>query len=262
MQDLYIITHVYNEKLMLEPWIKHHYDIADKIIILDSNTTDDSLDIVKKYPKCEIVKSKIPDFSAWGNTQECMALEASLPADAFKIILNVTEWIWHPNFKEFIIKDFNSYNYPIAIGMKSIIMVDTQPEIDLCNKSPYGFVDYRQEHRRWRFVHNAKYGQYEIGRHGTTLPTLLRDDMFILWLGFFPYPQCKERKLQIQTQIPQADKNVRLGWEHIINSEELDQRHQEFVIKSNNLMFNDDFIRGFNFYSKESFPFAKYSEAY
>lgn len=63
-----VICHIYNEEVYLPYWLSHHRDIFDHGIMVDYNSTDSSLDIVRTLtPHWEIRKSKTPDVFACDN---------------------------------------------------------------------------------------------------------------------------------------------------------------------------------------------------
>jgi len=67
---------------------------------------------------------------------------------------------------------------------------------------------------------------YELGRHGCFLPYAHVPELLLLYCQLAPYPLCRERKLQVQTRIPNSDKQARLGFQHIITEEELTELHK------------------------------------
>ena len=53
------LTNVYNERYLLPFWLNHHKKLFDDIIIIDYNSTDNSIKICKNIcPNAKIINSK------------------------------------------------------------------------------------------------------------------------------------------------------------------------------------------------------------
>jgi len=75
--------------------------------------------------------------------------------------------------------------------------------------------------RGTRSIHNHAV-TYNIGRHFHTYNTT---ELCVAWTGFWPWnQQTISRKMQIQTQIPNSNRQLRLGYHHIITQEELQKK--------------------------------------
>jgi hypothetical protein len=72
--------------------------------------------------------------------------------------------------------------------------------------------------------------------------------MYLQWMGFAPYPQCRPRKLAIQTRMAPEDIAARLGFEHIQTEESLTEFYKEHLNKSYDLFEDQDFSRIYNLY--------------
>ena len=60
-----IISHFYNEEYLLPWWLNHHKDMFDHGIMIDYDSTDNSVEIIKSIcPKWTIVKSRNRFFQA------------------------------------------------------------------------------------------------------------------------------------------------------------------------------------------------------
>ena len=54
-----LITHIFNEEYLLPFWLHHHKDMFDEIVIIDYNSTDNSIEICKNiYPRCQIINTQ------------------------------------------------------------------------------------------------------------------------------------------------------------------------------------------------------------
>lgn len=249
------VCHIYNEQDLLPHFIKHHINLFDDFYVIDHHSTDFSWDIVETLaPNWKIVESSLPNFDAVKNDHEVMGYEKRLNTD-WKFALNVTEFIWKPNFKSWL-SQFNKKEYK-ALGLKSVYLVDDQEREMKTNPlwldRHHGYIDI-YDHRRYRYVHNQEHGNYHVGRHSTCLPANHFDDTFLLYFGFSPWPQCIDRKLSIQTRIPRSDIQHGLGWEHILNEQTLRLRREEKLKISYNLLDNPLYLDCYNWFYKNYIP--------
>lgn len=240
-----IITHFFNEEYLLPFWLNHHKKFFDHGILVNYKSTDKSIDIIKEIcPTWDIVDSKNEYFSAQLVDNEIKKIEDGL--NGFKITLNVTE---------FILGDFNMLDR-ITINTQflipSYVMVDNmgfdneKVYTDLIIEKPFGIdttipFEYTKlsiddltnlskvynigailrnpfEMRRGRSLHNFRVN-YPLGRH---FPGYNTKDFIILWYGFSPFnDENIKRKTQIQTKMPDSDKSLRLGFEHMVDKNTL-----------------------------------------
>ena len=230
------IIHVYNESLLLSEWIKHHRLLFDRCIIIDHGSTDGSIEHARNLIPLgwEIVSSRLPDFDAKKVDDEVMEYEQHLPGGDgnWKIVLNCTEFIFTPGLRSKL-KQLEEQNPEVqAFGFRSVCLVDKDPnclEDPIWKNRNWGFVDCQDGlwARKWRYIHKAPDGQYSIGRHDTFLPKIAVPELLLLNFFFSPWPECIPRKLQIQTRIPQSDKDQRFGYQHITDQEGLEKMRQE-----------------------------------
>src|SRR5678816_1563264 len=92
------------------------------------------------------------------------------------------------------------------------------PRIPLYLQRHHGVIGRREP----RFLHRALRGDYDVGRHRTSLPCESVDGL-VLWWGFSPFDATKARKLQIGPRIPEAA--VQKGWgiQHIVSEAGLER---------------------------------------
>ena len=221
-------------------WLKHHKNIADRLILVDHNSTDCSRDIIEtQAPDAIILDSRLQEFDAWQNDLEIMEIEKRFyQPGQVTLVLNTTEFLWGDAPKETLKDHYNDQLYD-AWGIGSIIMVDSP------NAPPgtWGFKDPGHI-RRKRYAHCVNNGNYQLGRHGTNLLARDIDDLSVLYMAFSPWPQVKERKLQVQTRIPLANKQAGLGFEHLVTPEQLDRKYEEYLALSGDLLNLPEFARG------------------
>jgi len=267
----FVICHVRNEKYLLNWWLQHHKDKFDHGIIVDYHSTDDSMDLVKQItPKWQVVKSVNKDFNAANCDIEVMNIERSIQQQypyAWMIALNVTEFLIG-NTKRLL----SAYKSQKPVRMQKLIpcdvMIDTEeqkftepnPNLSLVKQRSFGMpCDYSEDtiynayagsrdfqsiednvmydNRKMRSMHNFPLNYFDTsvwraGRHYWGTPC---EDFRILWYGYSPFTEgLIQRKLAIQTQIPEADKAVGNGGQHLLNRDMAIARyewHRQFAVE-------------------------------
>lgn len=266
---LVAVTHFYNESLLMPSFCMHHKDIFDEVIAIDSGSTDDSADIIRKLcPDWKIVQSKYPDFNAEHNTWECGELETSFgqAPDLWKVALNTTEYIWHPEFRTWLENASKEAPEVDAFGMRSFCLVDhpNQSGLDGYYYVPFyfgktwGYLDEDQSYgfnvsRRRRFVHRGLDGQYDVGRHSTRLKAQNVEDAHILHASYSPWPFAVERKLQIQTRMPDSDKQMGRGVQHMVDRGELNRKYLQHLGVSKQLSGYPSFSAAHRYFTHKFF---------
>ena len=80
-----------------------------------------------------------------------------------------------------------------------------------------------------RSIHNLAV-TYDVGRHFWTYNC---EELCVFWAGFWPWnSDTLARKTQIQTQIPEHDKQMRRGYHHIKTEQELQEWWSELLLES------------------------------
>ena len=216
-----ILCHFYNEEYLLPFWLNHHKKYFDHGIMIDYQSTDNSVDLIKEIcPTWDIVKSKNLLFDAHKVDVEVTEYERNVTG--FKICLNVTEFL----IGRYQMLDEITNRTQILIS--SYIMVDRPEDLftdikdDLLKERTFGIGHGPQINsemtRRSRSLHNYNV-IYPIGRH---FPLVDKEDVDfkILWYGYSPFnDNLLNRKLQIQNRMPLSDKASGLGKQHITDKE-------------------------------------------
>ena len=215
------------------PWfLNHHKEIFDHGVMIDYHSTDHSVALIKEIcPTWDIVTSRNLDFQADTIDTEVSDIEKSI--EGWRICLNVTEQM----IGNYSILDNDPT--PRQFLIPSIFMIDVEqktanPDFPLYDQYTQGFsfadsdADFLE--RRARSIHNVPY-QYPTqptrecmapGRHFNQYTT---DQLVTLYYGWAPFDSNQlARKTQIQTQIPQIDRQRGWGFHHITNKENLTQR--------------------------------------
>lgn len=143
MIEATLISHFYNEEMLLPYWIKHHKQIFDHAILINHGSTDRSFDIIKEMaPEWDVIDSSLKEFDALLTDFEVEKVEEKIRG--WKVCLNTTEFLVG-SLKEVISK----YS---SLGIKSIypramVMVDNEPgtqldpKLSLLNQKPFGIPD-------------------------------------------------------------------------------------------------------------------------
>jgi len=235
-----IISHFYNEEYLLPWFLLHHKQIFDHGIMIDYHSTDNSVNIIKEIcPTWDIVTSRNLDFQADNVDLELNDIEQKI--DGWKICLNITEHL---------IGDYSILTEePQQLLIPTVFFVDcdrnnlVDKNIPIYEQKTYGFTFRDDFHeRRARSLHNIPI-QYPIrnthnciapGRHYINYNT---HKLAVFYYAWCPFDEGQiARKLQIQTQIPQSDKDKGWGFQHIVNREQLINKLESYFIpKSRNI---------------------------
>ena len=88
-----VISHFYNEEFLLPWWLKHHKHIFDHGIMIDYQSTDRSIEIIREIcPTWDIIPSRNPHFNGNDIDAEVMDIEKTL--DGWRMALNITEFLY------------------------------------------------------------------------------------------------------------------------------------------------------------------------
>ena len=229
-----VVTHFFNEEYLLPWWLEHHKKYFDHGVMIDYNSTDASLEIIKKIcPTWSVVKSGNEFFDAKLCDEEVIDYESKEPG--WKMCLNVTE---------FLVGDYSILDDTINAShiLPCCVMVDNKPEVipelskPLVVQKTNGmhYFEGASKIRRSRVIHSKRLYVYPLGRHFDQPHTT--DKLVVLWYGFSPYnTEAIKRKLQIQTKIPPNDFANGLGTQHNTNEEKLNIIYQDYLVRSREL---------------------------
>lgn len=258
--QLYGICHFYNEEYLLPHFITHHYNMFDEMIMIDHHSTDNSCEIIKDLApdSWSIVKSRLNEFDAVATDVEVMDWESTFPEGAWRQALNVTEFVWTPNYRERL-ETLEQENPGIqAFAMRSFCLVDR--DLDLPELSPlyknhtWGMLDRyfgSNVPRHHRFVHKAQRGNYSPGRHSVELPNKFIEGLYLLHWTFAPWSQALERKMQIQNRIPHSNKMLGQGVQHLQTYDSMNVTYNNWLAQSGDLLLDPGFKAGYDFYTNQ-----------
>lgn len=249
MSETSLVTHFFNEEMMIGDWIEHHKKFFDRAVLINHHSTDNSVEIALSLipDGWKVVNSELPDFNAVLNDREVQYHESTL--SGWKMALNITEYLFCPNLKEKLAEWQTMHSAAVAFGSRAVVLVDQESlplETPLWSNRQWGFLQYEPRTpllRRWRYIHRADHGAYAVGRHSTSHHAV--DIMEFLHLHFLysPWPECLSRKLQIQNRIPACDRNSNLGAEHITTAEKLEILRKDVLLSCRDLKEYPDYKR-------------------
>jgi hypothetical protein len=258
-----LITHIYNEEYLLPFWLNHHKDIFDNLVVIDYNSTDNSIKLCSDiWPNCKVITTRNDDFNAENVDKEIMDIENDI--EGIKMVLNTTEFlICHKPIKELFL------NKHISVSVKTYSPYSKKyyypkDNVELFNLLLNDDVRYHTD-RSDRQIHNFKNGNYTLGRHATYNEKIETNELYVIWFGYFPMNEYLiNRKLQIQSQIPQGDKNNGFGTQHITTKENIMSINEQKVNDGSILkMINNDvndILLNYNY--KEGFSNNNYNYSY
>ena len=229
-----LISHFYNEELLLPYWIRHHAPMFDMAILIDYNSTDKSLEIIRREAPSswKIVSSRNIMFDAELVDDEVKDYEKMFPK-AWKIALNTPEFLVHFNLRQMLAEVERSSN-TMAFRFRGITMTgnDSIPlqrfSSLLKQRSQYSFVfntagENEAVNAHSRFLHRYLFAHYESGRHNIGPDHWEWAPIgYIAKFTFTPWPEIMARKLQIAARIPESDRQRGRGGHHIVQGHQLE----------------------------------------
>jgi glycosyltransferase involved in cell wall biosynthesis len=211
-----VITNVYNEEYLLPFWLTHHRDMFDDVVIIDHGCTDRSLDICKELcPRALIRKTRNDIFDSEANDLELMDVENTI--EGVKVVLNTTEFLFCKRPLKEIFSDSHPASYAIwALSPYSKTWYTPANNEELFKNFFNDDVVFHLDRWGVRLVHSFQNGAYTVGRHNTRNPSAYAEDMYLVWMGFYPLNEkLLARKLQIKDRLSQYDKDHGNGYQHL-----------------------------------------------
>ena len=105
-----------NESKHVDTWVKGIGDEADYICVLDTGSTDDTLEKFKKYPQVKVVQKTISPWRFDSARNESMKL---IPEDTDVAMAIDLDEVYRPGFRKYIEEAFNN-GYNLISGYKII----------------------------------------------------------------------------------------------------------------------------------------------
>lgn len=206
--------HVYNEEFLLPHWIRHHYSMFDSVIIFDYDSTDNTKNIFDQMaPKTwSMIKSRNREFNAIEVDKEIMDYEAKQPFGTWRLALTISEYVFHPHLRQNLSKlpaSINVVQCPgvFMCGDNTKPWDNTKPLLE--QRSRYCTDEEMckfAEDNYSRYISRRVNLRYTSGRHSLAKgsPNSHWDRSgFILKCQYIPWPEARQRKIQVITRVPQ-----------------------------------------------------------
>eukprot|EP00927_Polykrikos_kofoidii_P015633 TRINITY_DN16971_c0_g1_i1.p1 TRINITY_DN16971_c0_g1~~TRINITY_DN16971_c0_g1_i1.p1 ORF type:complete len:1153 (-),score=115.37 TRINITY_DN16971_c0_g1_i1:21-3479(-) len=216
-----MVTHQRNEELLMPFFIMNHAPLFDKVIMIDYESNDHTLKIIDRFapPSWEVIPSSTGStFDAHACDAQVVKVERQYPND-WLLALTTTEFLVAPQLRESLSIGFEKEkSYVSRITAFSIDGDNTVAPVSYSRPLPAQRQMGARSPTHDRPLHyrtTDKY-QYSVGRHtyngkGAVDKHL---DAFIMKFGFAPWPEVKERKINVGKTIPQTDVKHGLGFHH------------------------------------------------
>lgn len=210
-----LITHFYNEELLLPYWINHHASMFDEAILIDYDSTDRSREYIQKYAPStwKVVKSRNRFFGAEEVDAEVEDIERMFPDETWKLVLTVTEFLIWPNMRaELESTPLNCRSIPM-LDMAGDDKLPLKPDLPLIQQRAL----FTSTDLRPRFVHrhlNDVRPHYAVGRHSVSSDSAAVHHGIIFKYTYSPWPEIIPRKLQIAARQPPSDIYKGFGGHH------------------------------------------------
>jgi nucleoside-diphosphate-sugar epimerase len=193
-----LLSHFYNEEMLLPFWIKSHAHLFDSAILIDYQSTDNSLEMVSDIAPStwRVIKSRNQHFDAADIDIEVMDIEATLPADSWRIVLNTTEFLLSNNLCGILSKSKDT-----AIEIENVFIngndrIPLNYKQNICaQRTEFGISE------GYRYIHRSPARIYNVGRHSINIPSTRTHKMFIMKFIASPWPESKARKCQIMSKV-------------------------------------------------------------
>ena len=241
-----LISHFYNEEFLLPHWIDHHTKLFDHGILIDYDSTDRSVEIIKDMaPTWEVVMSSDKVFRAGPNDRQIESIEKSI--NGWKAAFTITEFLFCDSLKNYICNFENDNPKSVGFNTRGVIMVDQfsergvyDPSLPLLEQKHHGYFEedllninvdkkfensksfkenyefqyikgfkknYRKKDGRTRLIHKVSTGDYNDGRHSTKLKNVEFSDLVLCCFAWCPFDYIIDRKLQIIHKCDAGERN-------------------------------------------------------
>jgi hypothetical protein len=247
-----LISNFFNEELLMPDFLRHHKPMFDHGVMIDYGSTDASVKIIRQMcPDWEVVKPVNPIWGVLEVNQEINRIERRTPG--WKIHLNTTEFLICGSLDELVKRVRGRAVHatlPVAICDCGEKRIDTPLII---KRFHWGDLNYPKG--RLRTMHCMSEARYSAGRHQPFGEP--GAGICIAWFAYAPWPECIDRKMQIQFKVPQKDYDK--GWclNHKFTPELLTKIHADLAASSQDLMLVPEYAACINAYLKTYWPGVK-----
>ena len=160
---LTLLASIYNEEYLLPFWLNFHKNIFDHGIIIDYHSTDNSINIIKQIcPTWTVVTTEYTRFT-YKSDEELCNYERQL--SGYKIILNVTEFLFCPYDLKSILPDISNQCIELA-GLSFLSKTkNNECNVDSLSELLNNIEFLNIKDRSSRYLHSYDDGKYGCGRH-------------------------------------------------------------------------------------------------
>lgn len=243
-----LVSHIRNEEYLLPFWLKHHKKYFDHGVIVDYNSTDNSVNVIKEIcPEWDVIPSRNDKMETLVMDREIEDIEAAYPG-CWKMCLSTTE---------FLVGDYNKLDslplnsHQLIPAFQMIDSPDTEgkypdDDVDLILQRTNGIhfnepITYPTERfipsnprwedsircwgngwstRRARLLHSYDKITYPTGRHFGNYNEI-SNDFVIVYYRFSPFNDTTLARITgIQDNLTEEDKQRGFGFEHFMTPEE------------------------------------------
>jgi hypothetical protein len=236
-----LLTHFYNEEILLTQWIRHHAPLFDCAVLIDHNSTDNSRKVIAREAPAtwNVVSSYLPEFDAQETDREVAGYENSFNNTDWRLALTTTEFLYTSGLRRKANTVFEGLNGKRAIQIQSISFIDKEeesrvdPTLPILQQKHVFYYNPISDEEQFinkhynRFMHCVREftNPYWLGRHNFKHPAKRSNLHIVKWL-FSPYPEFFARKLQIMAKIPESNKQMGWGKQHIVDMPGLCSRYE------------------------------------
>jgi len=104
MDKLHVYTSTWNEAYMIKYFLRYYETVADRIFVIDDNSTDGTQEIVKACSKATLLPYPFPTGFSEVDKTNCLSTEYRKHSrDAeWVICVDCDEFVYHPNLRDYL----------------------------------------------------------------------------------------------------------------------------------------------------------------
>ncbi|GAB5356572.1 hypothetical protein AAMO2058_000301500 [Amorphochlora amoebiformis] len=262
-REMTLVTHFYNEELLMPYFIRHHAHMFDRAILIDYGSSDATRNIVAKLAPStwRVVAPENAEFDAKKLDLEVEKWEQTRPND-WKITLTTTEFLLHPYLRKEVAQKSvapggTALRFPgvIPVGNDSNTLVLYDSLVEQRSLFNGGVDGIRGAANKFchRYIHCGLVGHYyETGRDGiisspknysTEVSAEVSRNNYWDGLGLIvkfswtPWPEVRFRKTQIGAKVPLSNRVTGVVGQHHLawmNEEKLTQHKYKLWVPTEN----------------------------
>jgi len=241
-----LVTHLWNDALLLPFWLKHHRHLFDHGVVIYYESSDSTREILEKeVPEWDVVEPWSKELISPDLDRQVQAIEAE---DRFKgwwkMCLTVTEYAFTPNLKASLVPYVTENPAGIGFYASGWGLVDTPTQrsegldldIPILLQRQYGFEMLKTTHPFHRnggrrFIHRGERGNYSVGRHYTYVEgTEDHGCLRLVRLFYVPFDEAGiQRKLRMKENVSKYDVEHRHSAQHFMSRDEMEADYRRLL---------------------------------